>query len=320
MKKLFNKRKLLKLTYSIPFLLVLTITTLVLPFSTIFHTQLTFVATSKTESSALVPHPPIVITNDADFVTLGFPGTGAFGDEYMIINYEIITTTGEGISISGTTKHFIIAGCYIDAKYNGIRVESIADETAVIYNNTIINCGVDVVSSNEVMIKDNTITNSSIGLWAYYSNRSIITENNITLNNYGIYFNLSNINEISCNLIQNNTDYGLSLIRSDNNTISNNTFVGNNVGSLGAQAYDTGATHNYFINNYWSDWSGLADYSIDGSTGSSDPAPLPCPATCARKPWTSTCISFEITPGFYGVLVITSVLFLAIVWNKRRRK
>ncbi|MFX1536132.1 MAG: NosD domain-containing protein, partial [Promethearchaeota archaeon] len=282
----------------------------------------TMAATSKTESSVPVPHPPIAIASDADFASSGFPGTGIPGDEYMIINYEIITTTGEGISISGTTKHFIIAGCYIDAKFDGIVIKSVADGTAGIYNNTLNNCGIDVESSNEVEIEDNTITNTGVGIgvWAYYSNRSTIKENNITQHLYGIHFNLSHANEIYCNLLQNSTSYGVWFFLSENNTVFNNTFVGNNVGTTGSQASDEHAVYNVFSTNYWSDWSGLADYAIDGSTGSRDSNPLSCPPRCAPTPWTYTCISYEITSGFYGVLVITSVLFLTIIWKRRRTK
>ncbi|MHA2099473.1 MAG: hypothetical protein ACW99A_12410 [Candidatus Kariarchaeaceae archaeon] len=51
---------------------------------------------------------PIVITSDADFISLGLPGTGHPKDPFVIENNWANISGVTFISISDTSKHFII--------------------------------------------------------------------------------------------------------------------------------------------------------------------------------------------------------------------
>ena len=105
----------------------------------------------------LEPHNPITIRRDSDFS--GFPGQGTIEDPYRIENYEIVTTSGMGISISGTTVHFLIKNCHIEAGSYGIHIDDVADETISIINNSVFfneNDGIYVYSSTFVVIENNT--------------------------------------------------------------------------------------------------------------------------------------------------------------------
>ncbi|MCG3217292.1 MAG: hypothetical protein KAS63_11225, partial [Candidatus Heimdallarchaeota archaeon] len=62
-----------------------------------FETQ-----TEKSSILSYIPHDPILIDSDDDFITYGFPGNGTEINPYIIENYNIITTTENGISISFT--------------------------------------------------------------------------------------------------------------------------------------------------------------------------------------------------------------------------
>jgi len=84
-------------------------------------------------SFSLTPHDPIYITSDSGFAV--FPGSGTEEDPYLIDGYNI-TTTSTGISITDTTKHFVIRNCYVETNYIGIYITDVADGTATVANNT----------------------------------------------------------------------------------------------------------------------------------------------------------------------------------------
>ncbi|MHA2297124.1 MAG: hypothetical protein ACXADA_13940 [Candidatus Hodarchaeales archaeon] len=92
----------------------------------------------------LLPHQPINIESNGDFVTLGVDGSGTSDDPYIIENLSIETSEGHGIYITRTTVHFIIRNCWIvasvgDFDQTGIYIDDIRDNTATIYNNTCRN-------------------------------------------------------------------------------------------------------------------------------------------------------------------------------------
>ena len=80
-----------------------------------------------------------------------------------------------------------------------------------------------------------------------------------------------------------NGDYGIFIAEtSDNNIIHHNTFIDNKIGDA-SQAYDDGFNNTWYDvttneGNWWSDWFGTPEYSIDGSATSTDPYPLGEPA------------------------------------------
>jgi hypothetical protein len=77
----------------------------------------------------------------------------------------------------------------------------------------------------------------------------------------------------------NNSIYGLYIdSESDNNTVHHNSFIDNNLGGS-SQAFDDGTNNTWFDEstlegNYYSDYSGVGNYSIDGNANSSDTYPL----------------------------------------------
>ncbi|GAG22909.1 unnamed protein product, partial [marine sediment metagenome] len=123
---------------------------------------------------------------------------------------------------------------------------------------------------------------SSRSIALYYSSNNTLTFNTVyNGTDVGIYLYRSENNNISYNIIYNNTDYGLSIAHdggfSDNNIVTWNNFVGNNLGypSRTSQAYtEYHLTMNNISSNYWSDWSGSGNYPIDGTANNEDPFPL----------------------------------------------
>ena len=197
--------------------------------------------------SALIPHSAIYI--DSDIGLEIFPGTGIAEDPYLIEEYNITTTSSSGIEISGTTKHFRISNCYINASTYGIYIYNIADGTATVNNNTcsdngyvgialsssasstITNntCsnnseGIYLSSSASSTIANNTCNNNNLGIDIYYSASSTIANNTCNNNLIGIWLGYSGSSTVANNTCNNNNNSGIDFYFSESSTVANNTF------------------------------------------------------------------------------------------------
>ena len=119
-----------------------------------------------------------------------------------------------------------------------------------------------------------------IGLDLSSSNDCIVQNGTCMYNTQGIYVDMTESCEICFNTFQNNTRYGVYLTTlAEDISIHHNNFIDNNIVVGSSQGYDDGTGNTWydtslFEGNYWSDWVGSGDYSIDGATGSSDLYPL----------------------------------------------
>ncbi|MHA1203290.1 MAG: NosD domain-containing protein [Candidatus Heimdallarchaeaceae archaeon] len=193
-------------------------------------------------SFSFTPHDPIRILCDSDFgpSKYNFPGSGTEKDPYVIAGYGITTTLASGISISDTTKYFIIRYCYVNTNYSGILIDDVANGTATVL--------------------DNICVKNSVGIYIENSDFCVITYNLLEKNLfYGVFLD-SDCDE---NIIHHN------------NFVANNP--GGIFGST-SQACDHGTTNTWYDTetlegNYWDDWSGTGSYSIAGEAEASDPFP-----------------------------------------------
>ncbi len=220
--------------------------------------------------SSLTPHDPISITSDSGFEV--FPGSGTFEEPYVIEGYSIITTTDDnGIYINSTTRYFIVRNCYVDAVWNGIYIDNVADGTASVINNTCSN-------------------NGNKGIYLYYSNNSTVANNTCSKNRHGIYFQSSgsaNVinntcskshfhgikldNSGSANVINNtcnNSGDDIFFSYSDSSTVANNTFA-----NCGLEIIENtlDAYISYTIENNWVNGKKLGFYTNLDSTIISEP-------------------------------------------------
>jgi parallel beta-helix repeat protein len=205
-------------------------------------------------SYSLIPHSPISITSDEDFVTYGFQGNGTADNPYIIEGLNITTTQDQGIGISLTSKFFIIRNCHVEAESSGIAISGVVDSTASIVNNTCINTPMGIVLSDTSfsIISNNTclnnekgivvldapftlisnnkcIDNNFCGIKLTYSDSSVISDNEITKSEYGIYTSESPLLTITNNTCYKNT-YSVLLRYSSFSTINNNTCTNNKDG------------------------------------------------------------------------------------------
>ncbi len=198
----------------------------------------------------LTPHDSISIASDSDFEV--FPGTGTAEDPYIIEGYNITTTSFYGISITDTTRYFIIRNCYVDARSSGIAISNVADGTATILNNTCNNngWGIFLGLSGNSTVSNNTCTNNGCGIFLDFSGSSTVTNNTCSYNyGDGIHLYYSDSSTVTNNTCNNNYYIGIGLWFSGYSTIVNNTC--NNNDYIGIELEDSGSstvTNNTFTN------------------------------------------------------------------------
>ena len=155
------------------------------------------------------PHEPITINNNADFVTLGFPGDGSPSNPFIIENLTI-TSNHTLISINRTTVYFYIRNNILNGSSRS-------------------NPGIILTNVAHGMINANIITNCYVGISISQSHKNTITNNTLSHNHEGIFL----------------TDYYVT----GNNTITHNIIVNNKDGIVLSSARKITVTHNYVSNN-----------------------------------------------------------------------
>lgn len=137
-------------------------------------------------------------------------GAGTLNNPYIIEN---VTIDGGGITncivIRDSSKHFIIRNStFINSGWSGtppytggITLDDVSN--AMLINNTCKNCngnGINIYSSNGVMIKDNILENNERGISSFEGDSNKIINNSLTLNNVaGIVIHHGENNEIKEN-------------------------------------------------------------------------------------------------------------------------
>ena len=176
----------------------------------------------------LTTHDSFTITSDADFDSYDFSGTGADYDPYIIEGYNITTTMGYGIYITGTTKHFIIRDCYIKGGPTGIEIHNVAVNTSIIINNTCLDMGsfgisisntnnatlsfnkceksndsaIMIIHSDFTLLINNTLKETKAGFFVYDSNFPMFYNN--SLYDCGIHFYSDNLYQLKSYYFEDN--------------------------------------------------------------------------------------------------------------------
>lgn len=251
-------------------------------------------------------HVPIAVSGDTQLNNSAVAGNGSAGNPYILEGWNITSTTNNGISISGTTKYFVIRNCWIKTPNNlGIYINNVETNTANITNNIITDCykGIYLTSSANSTITNNYCNNASefgieisLASGTYLQNNTLagnglaairlvlsftmeIYDNTIreTTHN-GMVFEQSEFSQIIGNKIINNGGYCLFFtMNSFGHVIHHNYFEDNKPGGT-SQAWDDDGNTWYETatseGNHWSDWDGIGSYSIAGMTASVDPYPI----------------------------------------------
>ncbi len=198
----------------------------------------------------------------------------------VTVRDQILNNATTGLSLCYCTYSVIINITCNNNNNRGIYLWSSGSSTVA--NNTCSNNGMGIYlcSSSSSIVANNTCNNNYCeGIRLYCSSSSTVANNTCNNNYYGILLWSSDFCVVTYNLLQENEGYGVYLIYdSDNNLIHHNTFVDNNLEGT-SQAYDDCVNNTWYDTatlegNYWSDWSGIGSYSIDGDANSVDLYPL----------------------------------------------
>lgn len=211
------------------------------------------------------PHSNIIIGRDSDFTTVGAEwgsrcvrtGSGTERDPYMISGWTLNASASDGISISGTSAHFVIreVTIYGNLMHTGIslnRVENARIEGCLIGGNFV---GVYAFSTANLAFTNNTVRNNQYGIRLEASNKNILSANEFVGNELAIFvrgsdnvlrnnrvarstFGAINVDgtagSAKDNLIEANvvTDggYGIAMWRAENCVVRGNNVTRNEVG------------------------------------------------------------------------------------------
>lgn len=159
-------------------------------------------------------------------------------------NYDLITQAdSEGWIGNGSQYNpFIITGLFIDSGSFSIRLEDIdmyikISECQLTEADTI---GILLYEVFNVVIINNTITNTDIGIQLVYSIENTVVNNTLVDNrDYGINLEESSSNIIVNNTISNNQEYGIYLDSSQDNIL-----IGNQLSNCSFYIWDTDEDYN----------------------------------------------------------------------------
>jgi parallel beta-helix repeat protein len=128
---------------------------------------------------------------------------------------------------------------------------------------------IDLADSSNNNITDNIVHDNINGIiTSGQAKDNRISRNFFYKNEAGISLS-SDSHEISFNLFYDNNEQGIRI----ENDANDNRIFGNDFTNNHPQASDKGS-NNSFEGNYWSDWSGIGTYKIDGEAGNEDSSPL----------------------------------------------
>lgn len=166
------------------------------------------------------PHGPIVISGPEDFTAPGAgfgcecvrQGSGTQADPYVIAGWVIRASTAHGILIIETSTHFVI------------RDVSIYGEASV-FN------GMTLQHVENGRIETSTVTGNSDGISTLSSSNLTIVNNNVTNNGVGVHLEVSHKNIVQGNSVSDNREMGI-FVRGSYNRIVNNTVARNGFGGI----------------------------------------------------------------------------------------
>jgi parallel beta-helix repeat protein len=189
-------------------------------------------------TSEFTPHSTILITRNDDFTSENgvTSGNGTKLEPFIIGDWEINSSYGDGIEIRDTTAFFIIHNVYI---------HSISGNY---YGMSLINVANGKIEKNEIM-------NNNYGINLENTTDITIVNNNIKENIYGIFFKESSYINFNNNKLRANLIIGINLVDSTNNEIIENEVISNHQRGISLEF----SSNNNIVDNIVSlnNWDGI---------------------------------------------------------------
>ena len=212
---------------------------------------------------AYIERAPIIITHDDNFTLYPITGIGTPGDPYRIENFNITSDLEEiAISISHTTKHFIIKNCYLRPTTTGIYLNDVTQGTAQIVDNIVEGISVSmgegfrIVNTNSTFLANNTYLSPLIQSAAFdldYAHHTIVF-NNTAWDDSGPSDTsfLQVLYSESVIAANNSCDYslfGINYYEGFNAIVENNSFVDCSNAAIQLYKCPQSIIHNNFLDN-----------------------------------------------------------------------
>ena len=187
-------------------------------------------------SNSYIISIPIVIQSDTNISLYSLPGEGTAVDPYRIENLNITTTEEACISISYTTKCFLIQNCFLVGDNYSIYILDVTPNSIKIKENLCQNyqkSGMEISKAEGIELIKNTCNEGlRYGIHVIFSPNIRIVNNTCTKSNEGgIFLNNCNSSYIYGNNISDNFKGGLLLGSSFfatvvSNSLHNNSYLG----------------------------------------------------------------------------------------------
>jgi parallel beta-helix repeat protein len=206
----------------------------------------------------------------------------------VTIRNSSLTNNGNGIYLIYSDDNSIQYNEISNNSRYGCFLNIVSSYNQILHNSFSWNVWGIFVNDNHNMISGNILhKNNEKGIYLNGASYNTISDNIITNSDYGLDVGYSGNNTIVRNSIKSNAVYGIFIFpswTSDNNTIYHNNFENNtnNALDMGSNTWDNGYTSG---GNYWSDYNGTdeiipgigdAPYNISGGS-SQDRYPLMLP-------------------------------------------
>lgn len=185
-------------------------------------------------AGSLLPHQPVVILSDQDFVSQKWPGSGTAENPYRIENLEITFPAGNCIEIRSTTAHFRVRGCSLTGTNQGCGAYLRDVVNGVLENNTCVVgvCGICLENSEACQVVDNTCRMAVYGIRLNLCQSVNVTDNICQASSAaGIRIYESQGINTARNMCIGNP-YGIEIHGGTANDVSENTCVGSSAGIL----------------------------------------------------------------------------------------
>jgi len=198
-----------------------------------------------------LPHGPISIMENQEFITEGWPGNGTINDPYEIENLEILCDEETGIFIANTTVFFEISNCKFVANDGNMAFWFIN-----ITNGNVKNCLSEscywIIWNSSLCSIESTIASvyEDIILWGCI-NCSVLDNSLISDTWGGVIFDTCTNCTFARNAVVGSGAEGIWLIRGVNCSIQENEFAENVVGIGLLGSNDTLISYNNIHDNMY---------------------------------------------------------------------
>lgn len=188
---------------------------------------------SKLAMLKVIPHEPILIMENQDFITQGWPGKGTMSEPYLIEDLQIQCDEETGVFIANTTVFFKITNCRfftITEEIWGVAVWLINVTHGEIRNCISEWCGWTIGNSSQCIMESTDASGiADLVLWNCTS--CSVVDNSLSSDVWGsVIFDTCTDCEFSRNTVVGIESEGIWVIRGMNCSIQENEFAENHIG------------------------------------------------------------------------------------------